>query len=246
MRRTGALFFFNLLMLLCGMMPLMATSANTHHTIQRMGANGFSSFDEGWLFSRFGLQPDGTSLPEPANLQNTQTNDGSWRKLDLPHDWAIEGPFRIELKGETGKLPYEGIGWYRKHFLMPQKDAGKQVFLDFDGAMAYAEIWLNGNYVGTWPYGYSSFRMELTPYLHFGEENVLAVKLNTEKWESRWYSGAGIYRHVWMVKTSPVHVAHWGTYITTPKISKTSATVKMDVTIDNQGRSQAEATVRTD
>jgi len=181
----------------------------------------------------------------PAGLEKPDINDATWRKLDLPHDWAVEGPFRIELVGETGKLPYKGIGWYRKHFTVPAEDAGKQVFIDFDGAMAYAKVWLNGNYVGTWPYGYSSFRMDLTPYLKFGGKNVLAVRLDTEKWESRWYPGAGIYRHVWLVKTNPVHVGHWGTYITTPQITDASALVKMDVTVDNQGKTPFEATIRT-
>jgi beta-galactosidase len=214
-------------------------------SIKRMGTTDTRSFDEGWLFSRFGLQADGSSLPEPTGLEKPETDDASWRKLDLPHDWAIEGPFRIELTGETGKLPYKGIGWYRKYFVIPAKDAGQQVFIDFDGAMAYAEIWLNGHYVGTWPYGYTSFRMDLTPYLKFGEKNLLAVRLDTEKWESRWYPGAGIYRHVWLVKTNPVHVGHWGTYITTPVISAGSSLIKMDVTIDNQSRKEVEATIQT-
>ncbi len=213
--------------------------------IQRMGASNVQSFDDGWLFSRFGLQSDGTTLSEPPGMENPVVNDENWRKLDLPHDWAIEGPFRIELAGETGKLPYQGIGWYRKHFSIPASDAGKRIFIDFDGAMAYAQIWLNGKYVGTWPYGYSSFRMDLTPYLKFGEKNVLAVRLDTEKWESRWYSGAGIYRHVWMVKTDLVHVAHWGTYITTPDISDKSASADIVVNIDNQDTKNVEATIRT-
>jgi beta-galactosidase len=215
------------------------------NTIQRMGNSDTRSFDDGWCFSRFGLLADGTSIAEPEGLQNPESDDSAWRKLDLPHDWAIEGPFRIELKGETGKLPYQGIGWYRKHFSVPAEDAGKQIFLDFDGAMANAQIWLNGKYLGTWPYGYNSFRMDLTPFLIFGEKNVIAVRLNTEKWESRWYPGAGIYRHVWMVKTNPVHVAHWGTYITTPEITNASALVKMSITVDNQGKMPIEATVQT-
>lgn len=214
-------------------------------SITRMGASNTQSFDERWLFSRFGLQADGTSLAEPAGLENPDLDDAAWRKLDLPHDWAIEGPFRIELKGETGKLPYQGIGWYRKHFSVSAADAGNQIFIDFDGAMAYAKIWLNGQYVGTWPYGYSSFRMDLTPYLKFGGKNVLAVRLDTEKWESRWYPGAGIYRHVWLIKTNRVHVGHWGTYITTPEITDASAQVKIDVTIDNQSNVPVEATIRT-
>jgi beta-galactosidase len=235
----------SLLMLAGGFMSVAALGGGGKSSIVRMGATNFESFDQGWLFSRFGLQGDGTSIAEPKGLEKPEVSDAAWRKLDLPHDWAIEGPFRIELTGETGKLPYKGIGWYRKHFTVPASDAGKQIFLDFDGAMAYAQIWVNGHYVGTWPYGYSSFRMDLTPYLKFGQKNVVAVRLDTEKWDSRWYPGAGIYRHVWIVKTNPVHVGQWGTYITTPKVSDATASVKMDVTVDNQGKSFVEAAVKT-
>ena len=218
---------------------------NIAQPIVRMGSSNTQSFDDDWLFARFGMQADGTSLPEPADLQNPETNDASWRKLDLPHDWAIEGPFRIELTGETGKLPYRGIGWYRKHFTIPAEDAGKQIFVDFDGAMAYAQVWLNGSYIGTWPYGYSSFRMDLTPFVNHGQENVIAVRLDTEKWDSRWYPGAGIYRHVWLVKTNPVHVSHWGTYITTPEISDASAQVEIEVNLENKGKKPVEAEIQT-
>jgi len=234
-----------LAMLVFTMAATLAGQAQNLQPITRMGEVNTQSFDARWLFSRFGLQADGTSVAESAGLEMPDLNDATWRKLDLPHDWAVEGPFRIELRGETGKLPYQGIGWYRKHFTVAAEDAGKQVFIDFDGAMAYAKVWLNGNYVGTWPYGYSSFRMDLTPFLNFGGKNVLAVRLDTEKWESRWYPGAGIYRHVWLIKTNPVHVGHWGTYITTPQISDASALVKMDVTVDNQGKTPVEATIRT-
>jgi len=238
---------FLLLMLLTAFCPTFTNANNKQSgkTIQRMGSVNTTPFDEGWLFSRFGMQADGTSLAEPEGMEKAETNDTAWRKLNLPHDWAIEGPFRIELTGETGKLPFKGIGWYRKHFTVPAEDAGKQVFLDFDGAMANAKIWLNGKYVGTWPFGYNSFRMDLTPFLKIGQKNVVAVRLDTEKWDSRWYPGAGIYRHVWIVKTSPVHVGHWGTYITTPEISDASATVKMDVAVDNQGKNPVDATVQT-
>ncbi|MFZ4399461.1 MAG: beta-galactosidase GalB [Bacteroidales bacterium] len=213
--------------------------------IQRMGSSNVQSFDQSWCFQRFGLQADGSTVAEPQNLQNPEVNDTKWRKLDLPHDWAIEGPFRIELAGETGKLPYKGIGWYRKHFTLPTTDEGRQIFIDFDGAMANAQIWLNGHYVGSWPYAYSSFRIDLTPYLKFGKENVIAVRLDTEKWDSRWYPGAGIYRHVWMVKTNTVHVGHWGTFITTPQISDASASVKMDIVIENQGKANEKVTVES-
>ncbi len=213
--------------------------------IVRMGSVNTHSFDEGWLFSRYGFQPDGTRTEEPKDLESLGLDDSTWQQLNLPHDWAIDGPFRSELTGETGKLPWKGIGWYRKHFIVPVADAGKQIFVDFDGAMAYAKIWLNGKYVGTWPYGYNSFRMDLTPYIKPGQKNTLAVRLDTENWDSRWYPGGGIYRHVWLVKTSPVHVGHWGTYVTTPKISDKSALVKLAVTVDNASSQKVKATVRT-
>lgn len=215
-------------------------------TFTRLGNAGATSFDEGWLFKRYGLQPDGTRLKEPQGTEASGFSDKDWQQVTLPHDWAITGPFRIDLAGETGKLPWKGIGWYRKYFKIAAADAGKKVFIDFDGAMAYAEIWLNGKYVGTWPYGYTSFRMDLSPYLLYGKQNVLAVKLNTEKWDSRWYPGAGIYRHVWLVKTDPVHVARWGTYITTPKVTRQAADVKMEVTVANQGSQEVKATLQTD
>lgn len=165
--------------------------------------------------------------------------------LDLPHDYAITGPFRIELSGSTGKLPYQGIGWYRKHFKVDSLDKEERVYIDFDGAMANAKVWLNGKYVGTWPFGYNSFRLDLTPFLKIGEDNVLAVRLDTEKLQSRWYSGAGIYRHVWLVRTSQVHVGHWGTYITTPEITEAEAKVSTEINVENFTPYKIEAKVQT-
>ena len=213
--------------------------------VGRMGSQDHELFDTGWLFARYGLQAEGNSVAEPTGLQDPGLDDSGWRKLDLPHDWAIEGPFRIELEGSTGKLPYKGIGWYRKHFAFSSVDTGKRIFLDFDGAMANAQVWVNGQYAGTWPYGYTSFRIDITPYLILGSDNIVAVRLDTEKWDSRWYSGAGIYRHVWLVKTGQVHVAHWGVFVTTPEINEKSATVKLDIILENQGDKPAEATFMT-
>ncbi|MFH6998512.1 beta-galactosidase GalB [Flavobacterium sp. FlaQc-57] len=226
---------------------LIGSSAFSQNTaIKRMGSTDTQSFDDNWLFSRYGSQPDGLVKEEPKNLEAVTTNETNWEKLNLPHDWAIKGPFRIELRGETGKLPWKGIGWYRKHFTVPNSDSGKQIFVDFDGAMANAKIYLNGKYVGTWPFGYNSFRMNLTPFLKFGQENILAVRLDTENWDSRWYPGAGIYRHVWLVKTNPVHVGHWGTYVTTPNITKEAANVRVLVNVDNATNKAVKAVVTTD
>lgn len=191
------------------------------------------NFDYNWLFGRYGLQADGSKIEEPAAVQNVSFNDSCWKQLDLPHDWAVEGPFRTDLEGFTGKLPWRGIGWYRKHFKVDKTDIGKRFYLDFDGAMAHAEVWLNGKKVGGHPYGYTSFRVDLTPQLSFEGENVVAVRLNTENIGSRWYPGAGIYRHVRLVKTSPVHVDHWGVFVTTPSISDVEAEALVHVQVRN-------------
>ena len=127
-------------------------------------------------------------------------DDRGWRRLDLPHDWGIEGPFKQEYPGETGKLPWWGVGWYRKHLSVSAQDKGKQFYLDIDGAMAYATVWLNGSFVGGWPYGYASFELDLTPYIQSGADNVIAIRLDNPPDSSRWYPGGGIYRNVWLVK----------------------------------------------
>jgi beta-galactosidase len=189
-------------------------------------------------------RPDGNIGQDIAYTQ-VAFDDTGWRKLDLPHDWGIEGPFKQEYPGETGKLPWWGVAWYRKHFTLPAADQGKQVYLDIDGAMAYSTVWLNGQCIGGWPYGYASWRVDLTHYLKFGGENVVSIRLDNPPDSSRWYPGGGIYRNVWLVKTAPVHVAHWGTYITTPKISADSATVDLKVTLENNGSSDARVMVAT-
>lgn len=198
------------------------------------------NFDRDWLFARYGLQADGTKLDEPASLEQVTLNDSQWRKLDLPHDWGIEGPFRSDLDGFTGKLPWKGIGWYRKHFNVSGKDKNNCFYLDFDGAMANAEVWLNGHKVGERPFGYISFRVDLTPYLNFGGDNVVAVRLDTEKLGSRWYPGAGIYRHVRLVKTAPLHIAHWGVFVTTPTITAAFATARIDLQVQNKQNKSAD------
>jgi beta-galactosidase len=177
----------------------------------------------------------GTNVP----YAQASLDDSRWRKLNLPHDWGIEGPFKQEYPGETGKLPWWGVGWYRKYFTVPAEDKGIQTYLDVDGAMAYASVWLNGEFVGGWPYGYSSWRVDLTPFIHFGGNNVIAIRLDNPTNSSRWYPGGGIYRNVWLIKLSPVAVAHWGTFITTPEINKESASVNIKVSVDNHSASEA-------
>ena len=183
-------------------------------------------------------RPEGNPGGDVAYVQPGY-DDSGWRALNLPHDWGIEGPFKQEYPGETGKLPWWGVGWYRKHFTVPAGDAGRNIYLDVDGAMAYASVWLNGQFVGGWPYGYSSWRVDLTPYVTTGGENVLAIRLDNPPDSSRWYPGGGLYRNVWLVKTAPVHIAHWGAYVTTSEISRNAATVKLEVKLDNRSAREA-------
>ena len=172
-------------------------------------------------------------------------DDSGWRKLNLPHDWGIEGPFKQEYSGDTGKLPWWGVGWYRKHFTVPAEDADRRILLDVDGAMSYAAVWLNGQFVGGWPYGYASFQLDLTPFVKAGAENVIAIRLDNPPDSSRWYPGGGIYRNVWLTKTSAVHVAHWGTAVTTPIISAEAATVNVDFVVENDSAGKIQAAVST-
>jgi len=173
-------------------------------------------------------------------------DDRGWRALDLPHDWGVEGPFRQEYPGETGKLSWWGVGWYRKHFDVAPAERGRRLYLDVDGAMSYATVWLNGHFVGGWPYGYASFRLDLTPFVEYGAENVLAIRLDNPPDSSRWYPGGGIYRNVWLVRTAPIHVAHWGTYVTTPEVTPEAGVASVGVTLDNDSGAEARVTVRTE
>ncbi len=174
-------------------------------------------------------------------------DDRSWRRVDLPHDWAIEGPFVTGGPGGgMGRLPSPGVGWYRRKLDIPATDAGKSIFLDVDGAMSYATVWLNGQIVGGWPYGYSSWRVDLTPYLVPGRANQLAIRLDNPPRSSRWYPGGGLYRNVWLTKTQPLHVGQWGTRLTTRQVSAVSATIDLEVSLDNDSKTDAAVSVSTE
>ncbi len=173
---------------------------------------------------------------EAAGAEQPAFGDAAWRSLDLPHDWAIEGPFDRKFNPHDGGLPFFGVAWYRKHFALPASAKGKYFSVQFDGAMSNSTVWINGQKVGGRPYGYESFALDLTPYLKFGGENVLAVRLAPEDQSSRWYPGAGIYRNVWLNVTGGVRVAQWGTYITTPAVTDAKATVVSAHRGGEQGR----------
>ena len=187
--------------------------------------------------SKHHQRPTKNAVSNVSFIQNN-FNDAAWEKINLPHDWAINGPFyegnNVPVGGGMGRLPIQGVGWYRKKINITAADKGKSIYLDIDGAMSYATVWLNGNLVGGWPYGYNSFQLELTPYVNFGGDNQLAIRLDNPPNSSRWYPGAGIYRNVWLTKVNPVHVAQWGTFIISKNVSASSATVDLVVALENK------------
>jgi len=220
----------------------------------RSGGREVILLDQGWLF----LQK------EVKNGESPLLDDRDWLKVKVPHDWAISGNFDMNIDmqsvqvvedgeksaklrtGRTGALPCFGIGWYRTILPVSKTDEGKRVFIAFDGAMSQAKVYLNGESIGEWPYGYSSFSFELTKYLKLGQDNILAVRLENKPESSRWYPGAGIYRNVRLVKTSPVHIPQWGTYITTPVISEKSGEVSVKTEVEGNISDQVEIRLVTD
>ena len=183
------------------------------------------NFDAGWKFHK----------GDAPGAEAVAFDDHAWRALNLPHDWSIEGPYAATAAAGTGYLP-GGVGWYRKRFQLGAADRTHKYFIDFDGVYRDSDVWINGRHLGHRPYGYSSFEYDLTPYLKSGSEpNVVAVRVDhSESADSRWYTGSGIYRHVWLVTTGPVHVAHWGTYINTPVVSPTEALVTIEAGVQNE------------
>jgi len=180
-------------------------------------------FNKDWLFLKDTV-PNG----EAINL-----DDSTWRKLDVPHDWAIEGPFNNKNNARNGGLPIDGIAWYRKHFTLEAKNKNKQVAIEFDGVMDNSKIYVNGNFVGERHYGYSGFEFDITPYIKFGEDNIIAVQLAPEVLSERWYPGAGIYRNVRLKLNEKVHIPQWGTFISTPEVTSEKATVTIKTTLKN-------------
>jgi len=183
-------------------------------------------FDYNWKFY----------LGDTPTANTSDFNDKSWRNLDLPHDWSIEG--KINPKNPTGGaggyFP-AGIGWYRKIFNVPPAWKGKRVSIYFEGVYMNSDVFINGKSLGVHPYGYATFSYDLTPYLDFNRENILAVRVdNSQQINCRWYSGSGIYRHVWMIVTSPIHVANRGVEITTPEVSSAKATVQIKTQVKNE------------
>lgn len=193
------------------------------------------------------LRPEGNPGEDFPFVQNG-FDDSAWMSLNLPHDWAISGPFYTgdnpQVGGGMGRLPSNGVAWYRKKIEFTSADLNKSVFLDFDGVMSYAMVWCNGNLVGGWPYGYNSWRVDLTPYVKKGE-NQVAVRVDNPNHSARWYPGGGIYRNVWLVKVNQVHVAHWGAFVATKNVSKEQAQIALKLKIDNNSEKTADVEVST-
>jgi beta-galactosidase len=187
-------------------------------------------------------------LGQVVDAEKPGFNDASWRQLNLPHDWSIEGEFSEKNPATPGggALP-GGLGWYRKTFKLAESDKGKKIFVEFDGVYRNSEVWINGHFLGKRPFGYISFSYELTPFLKFGNEsNLITVKVdNSQQPNSRWYSGSGIYRNVWLTTVNPVHIPQWGTYVTTPQVSDKEADMEIQVRVKNQSDEKASFTLQS-
>jgi len=210
-----------------------------------IAGNGFAqvrkieSFDANWHFYKGDIQ----------GAEKSSFNDSSWRLLNVPHDWSIEGPYdKANPTARGGGYLPAGIGWYRKDFMLSDADAQKQHFIEFDGVMANSDVWVNGVHLGKRPYGYISFAYDLTKHLNYGKGkiNTIAVRAdNTIQPASRYYTGAGIYRHARLVSVNPVHFTQWGTYITSPVVTKEKATVNIKSEVENKSQKSGEYTFQT-
>jgi len=231
------------------LLAIMFLFSLPHIMAENQQTRNIKSFDTGWSFKKDNI----VSGQEKASFDAS-----SWRKVDLPHDWSIEdlpnqipdsiiGPFS---KGSIGTIQtgytVGGTAWYRNSFNVSSKDLGKTVYIQFDGVYMNSDVWINGHHLGNHPNGYTPFYYDLTQYLQpVGKENIIAVQVKNEGVNSRWYSGSGIYRHVWLTMVNPLHIAVWGTYITTPNITKTAADIQVVTTLKNESKSNSTAIIQT-
>ncbi|MFT2008865.1 glycoside hydrolase family 2 TIM barrel-domain containing protein [Pontibacter sp. 13R65] len=209
---------------------------------QQKGTDRNMLFDADWRFHRGDVQ----------GAEQVSFNDSQWRQVDLPHDWSIENlpgtnsPFTPDaINGVSVGFTVGGTGWYRKTFTVPASAKGKRMVVEFEGVYMNSDVWLNGQHLGNYPYGYSTFSYDITDKVKPGQQNVLAVQVKNEGKNSRWYTGSGIYRHVWLKTMEPVHVAQWGTYITTPEVSTASAKVNARTKVQNTTRKAQKVRVVT-
>lgn len=200
-------------------------------------ARDVRNFDDNWLFT----------LGDAAAMAQPDYDDSGWRRLNVPHDWAIEGDFYASNpSGASGGALPGGIGWYRKHFQLESNDNHSKYYIAFDGVYMNSTVYVNGHEVGTRPYGYSSFEYDITKYLNTNGKNVIAVRVdNSDQPNSRWYSGCGIYRHVWLTSTSRIHVSHWGTHVVADANEKSKkGTLTVSVKLNTNGTKGEKISVR--
>jgi beta-galactosidase len=212
----------------CAFLPVRSSAADTRVT---------QDFDANWLFSKGDF----------ASAMMRTFDDSTWRQVNVPHDWSIEGPFGADYGSGNGYAP-GGIGWYRKYFKVDANQKDRVVTIEFDGVYDYSEVWINGQLVGGRPYGFSSFQFDLTPFIKFGsDDNLIAVRVDHSRFaDSRFYTGSGIYRNVRLVITDKLRIAHWGTYVTTPKIKSDSATVRIETTVENASADKRDFSLQSD
>jgi len=229
MKRNSFLFYS---VLLAGITLTVSACTQNKFSVRQV-----NDFTENWKFF----------LVDDSLASNEKYDDSQWRTLNLPHDWSIEADFSADnpASPEGGALP-GGVGWYRKTFLADQSFENKNVYIDFDGVYRDSKVWINGQLLGERPYGYISFRYDLTPYIKQGEQNVVAVRVdNSKQPNSRWYSGSGIFRNVWLVTVNPIHVDQWGTYVTTSDVSAQSAKIRIATRIKNTTNEKADIELLT-
>jgi beta-galactosidase len=216
------------LTLLFALLPHHSTAASARVT---------QDFDANWLFSRGDF----------ASAMMREFDDSTWRQVNVPHDWSIEGPFSADYGSGNGFAP-GGIGWYRKYFKIDANQKDRLVTIEFDGVYDNSEVWINGQLVGGRPYGFSSFQLDLTPFIKFGaDDNLIAVRVDHSRFaDSRFYTGSGIYRNVRLVITDKLRIAHWGTYVTTPKINSDSTVVRIETTVENGSTDKKEFSLQSD
>lgn len=208
-----------------------------------MALNSFCQtilFDDEWRFHR----------GDTTNAEQINFNDNNWRQIDLPHDWSIEdlpgtnSPFNPDVvNGVSVGFTTGGIGWYRKTFKLPSTQKNKKILLQFDGIYMNADVWVNGEHLGNHPYGYTSFYYDVSDKIKWNEKNLLAVQVKNVGATSRWYAGSGITRHVWLIEKNEIHIANWGTFITTPQVSISSAIVNIKTKVQNESRSSSTITL---
>ncbi|MEO6547743.1 MAG: sugar-binding domain-containing protein [Ferruginibacter sp.] len=195
------------------------------------GAQNVTNFDNDWLFYKGAAQ----------GAEQPGFDVSKWRKIDLPHDWSIEdlkgsqSPFSKDaITQVSGGFTTGGTAWYRKTFTIPSMDKGEKIQIVFDGVYMNADVWINGHHLGNHPYGYTGFMFDITSHIHFDGSNIIAVEVKNEGQNSRWYSGSGIYRHVWLKLINPIHITQWSPFVTTPEVSEVAATINCKSNVVNE------------